>query len=199
MNKDLNKIKMKNYKALSKYITNNYIKDDFLAFEDYLEFSLKIHACQEIVLSEDLETLEKEIKYENIIPREKLKFMRKRSLDDIIKEQAETFSESLLRLIDISNLKDSEVYRRANIDRRLFSKIRSDKNYKPSKNTALAFSIALHLDLDKTLDFIGKAGFTLSLSSKFDLIIRYFIEEQDFNIFTINEALKVFEQPILSF
>jgi len=121
----------------------------------------------------------------------------KRSLDDVVKNVSETWSQSLLRMITEKGYTDADVYKRANVDRKLFSKIRSNKDYRPKKNTAVAFALALKLNIDETKDFIGRAGFAFSPSSKFDLIVQYFIENEVYDMMTINLALFEHEQPLL--
>ena len=107
------------------------------------------------------------------------------------------FSETLLQLIDRTGKKDSEIYRKANVDRKLFSKIRNNADYRPSKTTALAFAFALELDIDETRDFIARAGFALSRSSKFDIIVEYFLINENYDINELNEVLFAFDQPLI--
>ncbi|MHC1721559.1 MAG: macro domain-containing protein [Clostridiaceae bacterium] len=121
-----------------------------------------------------------------------------RKLEDLVGHLEESFSQMLLRLIDEKEQTDANTYKKANIDRRLFSKIRSDIHYKPSKSTALAFAIALELNLDETKDLLKTAGYALSRSNIPDLIYEYFIKDGNYDIMEINGVLFYYEQQALS-
>lgn len=120
-----------------------------------------------------------------------------RTLEDLVAQTTETFQQALFRMIDERGLKDSEVYKRANMDKKLFSKIRSNADYQPKKITAISLALALRLNLDETRDFIGRAGFALTHTSKFDIIIEYFIENKNYDLFEINQVLFAFGEPLI--
>ena len=122
---------------------------------------------------------------------------RAASLEDMLRQEDAGFTETLLKLIDKTGKKDSEVYKRANLSKQHFSKIRNNPSYRPTKPTALALAVALELDLEATRDLIGRAGFALTNSSKFDLILRYFIENRIYDVMEINCVLFEHDQSLL--
>ena len=120
-----------------------------------------------------------------------------RDLNDLFDGMEEGFSPTLLKLIDRAQKKDPEIYRKANVDRKLFSKIRNNPDYKPTKSTAIAFAMALELNLDETRDFIGRAGYALSRSSKSDIIVTWFIEHHNYDLMELNATLFSFQLPLI--
>ena len=119
------------------------------------------------------------------------------SIKELLRNHERTFQEQLLYLIDEKGMSDVEVYKKANLDRKLFSKIRSNKNYNPKKKTALALAVALKLNIDETKDLLARASLALSPSSPFDLIIEYCIRHEKYSIIEINSILFEYDQQLL--
>jgi len=186
--------------AVESFIDEHYIDEHTVARSRYLDVERKAfesappsEAMQPAMLKSTMPVP----KIEKAQVIEEASLFADSSLIDLVENLDEPFSTTLLRLIDAAGKKDSEVYRRANIDRRLFSKIRSNAAYTPSKPTVLAFAVALELNLDQTEDLLERAGFALSRSRKFDVIVEYFIQSRKYDIFQINEVLFSFDQPLL--
>jgi O-acetyl-ADP-ribose deacetylase len=169
-------ISEKLFSSVEKYIDDNYVNERIISRSERLN---EIYQIEQDML---LESSSNESKPD---------------LEDVLNELDESFSERLIRLIDKKGRMDTDVYKHANIDRKLFSKIKNNKSYKPSKPTALAFAISLHLNLDETKDLLKSAGYMLSHSFKFDVVIEYFIIEENYNIFELNETLFKFGEPLL--
>lgn len=167
------------FKSVSSYIDANYVSDKMNL--EYGTSKLRRFDYEEMLLRES--SYEITLKIPN--------------LDGMLNNLDKGFSETLLDLIDRTGKKDSEIYKKANVDRKLFSKIRNNADYRPSKATAIAFAIALELSMDETDDLLARAGIALSQSNKFDVIVRYFIENKKYDIFELNSVLFEFDQPLI--
>lgn len=185
------KLSEKLFQRVASYIDQHYVDNCQMAvYGTPEENRRRIHRrrdmdiCESAVLRESL-------------PCAPMAASKAMSLEEMLKQADAGFTETLLKIIDKTGKKDSEIYKRANLSKQHFSKIRNNPNYKPTKPTAIALALALELDLEATKDLIGRAGYALTNSSKFDLIIRYFIEQGNYNVVEINIALYEFDQSLL--
>ena len=186
------------YSDIHAYIDDNYVQDKYDDVHDYVRQRWdenrndswgnlnRERDCIKLDIEESIDKL-----------CDKAKCLCAESLDDILAKPGETFCNKLFHLIHEKNLDDVDVYKKANLDRKHFSKIRSNVDYKPTKKTALALAIALRLNLDETADLIARAGFALSPSNTGDLIVKFFIEREKYDIWEINSMLFKFGQPSL--
>ena len=164
--------------AVESYIDENYVDSHFVYRQEVQRADY-----EEIIMKPSLDEAD---------------FMSvSKGLDDLIDDLDEPFNTTLLKLIDAKGKTDSEVYKRANIDRKLFSKIRTGKGYMPSKRTILALAVSLELTLEEPDDLLERAGYALSHSQKFDVIVEFFIVNGKYDIFEINEVLFKYDQPLL--
>ena len=198
--RDSFKLSEKLFQSVASYIDEYYVDSHEFCKEHLEENRRRIRHRREMEICESSAVLE-EIPtvgaVEELRPCAPMATSKAISLEDMLKQTDAGFAETLLKLIDKTGKKDSEIYNRANVSRQHFSKIRNNPAYKPTKPTALAFAIALELDLEQTKDLIGRAGYALTNSSKFDVIVRFFIESGNYNMMEINTALFEFDQSLL--
>ena len=181
------KLSEKLFQSVASYIDQHYV--DACAFAAYGAVEERRPRSRR----RDMEVCESRCLQEEILPCAP----RAASLEDMLKQADAGFTETLLKLIDKTGKKDSEVYKKALLSKQHFSKIRNNPNYKPTKPTAISLALALELNLEETKDLIGRAGYALTNSSKFDLIIRYFIEQKKYNVVEINCVLFEHDQNLL--
>jgi len=186
------KLSEKLFQSVASYIDENYVDAcTFAAYGAVEENRPRVRRRR------DMEICESRCLQEEMLPCAPMAASKAMSLEDMLKQTDAGFTETLLKLIDKTGKKDSEIYKKALLSKQHFSKIRNNPNYKPTKQTAISLALALELNLEETKDLIGRAGYALTNSSKFDLIIRYFIEQGNYNVVEINIALYEFDQSLL--
>lgn len=181
------------FHSIASYIDDHYVD----VWKDAVYGGEQAYRQQASSRRRDIELFRKRSVQEDTLPCAPMPMPMAASLPDFLKQADAGFTETLLTLIDKTGKKDSQIYKKACLSKQHFSKIRNNPDYKPSKATAIALALALELDLEATKDLIGRAGYALSNSSKFDLIIRYFIEQKNYNVVEINMALYEFDQSLL--
>lgn len=186
------KLSEKLFQRIASFIDENYVE-----LHEFAAYGAVEESRRPGIRRRDMEACQTSFVLKEMLPCAPMAAPKAASLADMLKQADAGFTETLLKLIDKSGKKDSEIYKKANLSKQHFSKIRNNPNYKPTKATALALAIALELDLEETKDLIGRAGYALTNSSKFDLIIRYFIEQGNYNVVEINIALYEFDQSLL--
>ena len=187
---------------VQEYIDDNYVSNNDESYDEIYDVRME-DALQQKKQSAELDVKSGQKTEPTVKSGQKtglpvnLKPKTELTLEEQLNGKVETFTEMLFRLIDERNMSDVEVYRKANIDRKLFSKIRSNVDYKPSKKTIICLIIALELSVEEANELLMKAGYTLSTASKFDVVVSYYLEKKIYNIMEINEVLFKYELPLL--
>lgn len=194
------KLSEKLFQRVASYIDEYYVDSHDFTYGTLDENRRRIRRRKEMEICESRALMEETVVadgLEEMFPCAAAPKTKATSLAEKLKQADAGFTETLLKLIDKTGKKDSEIYKKANISKQHFSKIRNNPDYKPTKPTAIALALALELSLEDTKDLIGRAGYALTNSSKFDLIIQFFIEEGIYNVVEINIALYEFDQNLL--
>ena len=189
------KLSEKLFAGVSSYIDEHYVREkrSFHYWDDAVYGNRNTVEAKRCAMERYDRELAPQCRTDGVLPPSQ----EATSLEQLLAHTDAGFTETLLKLIDKSGKKDSEIYKKANISKQHFSKIRNDLHYKPKKPTAVALALALELDLEATRDLIGRAGYALTGSSKFDLIVRYYIEHKNYNIVEINVVLFEHDQSLL--
>ncbi len=177
-----------------------YISSTYEGFAPPVEDAMRFKTVTLYQLAKEEDKLFKQIDWDrNSIPEEARKTIFADKLFQIFRKskEAETFSDSLIRLMRERKLSAPSLYKKAGIDAKHFSKIISNKDYHPKKETVLAFAIAFHLNLDETIELLNKAGFSFTPTSMFDLTVKFFIENKCYDRQTIDALMQDFDLPLL--